>query len=180
MLEALPAAAAERPDKPTNVRVSDVKIDSFTVTWDPVDGEVFYEVQRVLRRPNGHNTVYPSSVRVMQGETVTYSSLWGATWDVRLQARTWWAPVMYAEWSDPVTVSTPLPDGYVPPSAPQNLRVAERNERNEAELITWDRPTQGLDPLTYTIIIDHPEVSGPFDTTTQLSYPAWALPLNTG
>jgi hypothetical protein len=179
MLGALPAAAAQRPDPPTNVRVTDFDLDGFTVAWDPVEGDVFYEVQRVRLYAEGSRSTYPP-VRVSEGETISFSSGWGATWEVSVRVRTRWAPVMYSEWSDPVTVTIPLPDGYVPPSAPQNLRVAERNEKGETVLIAWDPPAQGTGSFTYTLFIDHPEMSGRFDSTKELSYDAWQLPLNTG
>lgn len=179
------AWADHRPDAPTNVRATQVEPDTFTVAWDAVDANVFYVVERFYVRSDG-SRVSVSRARVYEGLTRTfqYNVEWGATYEVTVRARTRVSPVVLSPRSEPATVTTPLPEGYEPPSAPTNMRVAERNARGETTLIRWDAPAHGTEPLDYTLTMVQPALPPGSQTITSFSadttFETGRIPINVG
>lgn len=138
-------------DRPGNVQATDVHAEGFTITWDALDGAVEYIV-RVRKDGTGHG-----SYQVTRETSATFGNLaWESDYDVSVKALIGGIPA-YTEFSEPVWVSTPLPEGFEPPGAPTNLRVVHDAD-GFAAFIEMDPPEQGTGRLTLTL---HAEGVGP-------------------
>jgi hypothetical protein len=136
----LPAAANDT-GPPGNIR-SQLHEDRYTVEWDPVAGSFGYDVR--------HGSATRTAI---SDPSVTLI----ATWDtpIEVSVRTRLAPIHrgpadVSAWSEPVTVTVPLPDDYAPPSAPLNVRPVT-DSTGEVAFIDWDRPQTGFGRLTYRL-----------------------------
>jgi hypothetical protein len=146
------------PDPPANLRVVDLQPEQFTVAWDPVPGAAEYVVQLSGRDPRGNGI----------GLTATFDAVWESTYQVSVRAR---VQHTYTAWSEPLTVTTPMPADFELPSAPLNLRV--ERDRGEITLIRWDRPAHGYSALAYYLYFETPkepeDLSGLWAITGELT-----------
>jgi fibronectin type III domain protein len=178
-LDAGPAVAApSTPAPPANLHIEDLAPDRMTVTWSPVAGATEYKVAVIPLEPAGGyartDTDDPAVTLTRLTADIPYK--------VTVRA---FVPSAYPNWyseTSTIVATTPLPDGYVSPGAPTNLRT-ERDSRGMTTVIRWDAPAQAFGPLTYRVNLESPDSSdltGIFGHTSQLSFDADDLPLNTG
>jgi hypothetical protein len=177
-VDAGPAAADDgAPEAPSNLRATDLAPERITVTWDPVAGASEYKVTVVPLEPfDGYTRLETDD------PTVTLDDL---TWDVpyKVTVRAF-VPSAYPNWyteTSTITATTPLPDGYTPPSAPTGLRV-ERDSRGQITLVRWDA-AEGFGPLSYQLHLDSPDfpgMTGVWARTTRTSFDASLLPISGG
>lgn len=161
------AGTGAPPAPPANLRVTDLHPTGFTLAWDPVRGAIGYEVWG-----------YRVSRLTTTGLTATYDRLlFDTSYTVFVTATV----PGYFGLTSKITVTTPLPDGYQPPSAPTNLRI-ERNALGELERFRWDASTGGYGTLTYLFHVEIPPFlsAGVWIRTTGLTADAIALPLCDG
>jgi hypothetical protein len=178
LLEAGPAAAGGgAPQPPANLRVTDLEPELITLAWAPVTGAVDYRVQVIpLEAAAGYARFRTTNL------TMTLDDLtWDIPYQVTVRAYVPSAyPHSYTEAST-IAVTTPLPDGYVPPGAPTGLRV-ERDAQGAIAQVRWDA-ADGFGPLTYRVHLESEEVAeltGVFGHTTGLSFAADILPISGG
>jgi hypothetical protein len=172
------AAGAGEPDPPANLRVEGLAPDRFTVAWDPVTGAAEYKVTVIPLEPPGEYR--------RTGTEDTAITLQNLAPDVpyKVTVRAFVPsayPSSYSE-SSTILVTTPLPEGYVPPSAPADLRL-ERDASGAITLVRWDAPTQHFGPLSYRIHLestDLAELTGIWGHTSGLSFDAGLLPITGG
>ena len=137
-----PAAAdVAQPGPPTGLQAVDVQPESVTVEWETLDGAYEYIVGI-----NGRASAVTRNV------TWTFTNLvWDQEYEVTVRA---WVPSAYpndyTDWSDPIRVVTPIPDGFQVPSAPTDLRP-ERDAQGEVATIRWDASAEGYGRLTYRL-----------------------------
>lgn len=148
VLAAGPATASTSPPgPPANLRVTELHIDSFAVAWDLVPGATRYSV-----------SVFTLDHWVRPTITIdaTTARFHNALFDVqhRVSVRAYVPGHFYTDAST-IIVATPLPEGYVKPTTPANLRL-ERNAQGEIELFRWDAATGGFGNLTYSLFIESP------------------------
>ncbi|MDG4796078.1 fibronectin type III domain-containing protein [Micromonospora sp. WMMD1082] len=164
------AAATAALPAPTNVRVTDLEIDSVTLAWDPVEGAVGYSVQ-TYGLDQGYDL---PSIRTSTAGVTIPGLLWEARYQITIRA-------LVNDWvagdQAQIIVTTPTPDGYQPPTAPTNLRV-ERGPSGEIERVAWDAATGGRGTLNYVVYVDSPGflTPGPVLQTRGLSatgYDVW-------
>jgi hypothetical protein len=141
-------AAYSLPPTPTDLRVTDLRIDSITVAWNPVAGASGYSVS-----PFGVDIGGSLPRSTTTATTFTLSNL---VWDARyrISVRAFNAGLLYGD-AVTITVTTPTPDGYQRPTAPTNLRV-ERDAQGRAERFRWDASTGGFGTLQYVFYIESP------------------------
>lgn len=164
-LPAAPAAAASGPPAPTGLRVTDLRMDSITIAWNPVAGASGYSVSTFGLDVGG---TLPSSKT-----TATSITIANLVWDARYQITVWAfsAGLIYSD-ATTITVTTPTPDGYQRPTAPTNLRV-ERDDQGRAERFRWDAATGGFGPLRYLLHVESPGFLPTFTVLTSgLTVPA--------
>lgn len=179
LLNTGPAAAANRaPAPPANLEIEGLEPDQFTVTWDPVTSAVDYRVTVTPLEPaDGYART------TVNDEVVTLDDL-SADIPYKVTVRAYVPsayPNTYSETSA-IIATTPLPDGYVFPTAPGNLRVV-RDSTGTITQVRWDAPSQSFGPLTYRIHLesqDVDELNGIFGSTSELNFDGDALPLEPG
>ncbi|MGH8822962.1 MAG: fibronectin type III domain-containing protein [Jiangellaceae bacterium] len=175
-----PAAAESDgpPDPPANMRVTDLQPESITVGWDPVQGATEYSLVLIPLEAFGNYE------RTKTDElSFTFDDL---TWDLlyRVTVRAF-VPSAYPNWwtdISTVTARTLLPDGYVPPSPPTNLRV-ERDANGDITQILWDEATGSFGPFIYRLHLESPElpeIDGVWASTNGTSVDADELPICDG
>jgi hypothetical protein len=178
-LDAGPAAAAAgAPAPPANLQIRDLEPDQMTVTWSPVAGAAEYKVSVIPLEPaSGYARTDTDD------PAVTLDNL-GADTPYKVTVRAFVPsayPNSYSETSA-IVAKTPLPEGYVSPGAPTNLRVV-RDSVGSLTLLRWDAPSQHFGPLAYHIHLesaDAGDLNGIFGDTSALSFETDYLPLETG
>jgi hypothetical protein len=179
LLDTAPAAATTDgpPEPPTNLRIEVLEPEQITLAWDPVAGATEYKVAVIPLEPFGGYARTDAD-----DPTVTVDDL---TWDVpyKVTVRAF-VPANYPDWyseTSTIVATTPLPEDYVFPSAPTNLRV-DRDSRGTVTAIRWDAAT-GFGPLTYSVHMEspqQPDLTGMFGHTGGLSFDATITPLAGG
>ncbi|TDE14381.1 fibronectin type III domain-containing protein [Jiangella asiatica] len=171
-------AADTPPAPPTGLRAVDVGTDSFSVAWDPVEGATTYHFSFIPLEP---------FAGYRRGETDQLTTMFtGLMFDVpyKVTVRAFVPSAYPNQYSDTatITVRTAVPEGYVLPSAPRDLRV-ERDASGRIERVRWDASAVGFGPLTYQLRLasaDLPEVDGVWSTTSGLTVDAGDLPFDAG
>lgn len=166
------AVATNRPDPPTNLRVTDLHAEGMSVAWDPVDRGSEYIV-----RINA--AVCCSTRRVVTTELhATFANLmWDMTYQVFVSAKVGFT---YTD-SSTITVTTPPIEGYEPPSAPASFRVT-RDAQGAVDLFVWDASTGGHGTITYDLYLESPGflTKGVWGRTTGLTIDAQTTPACNG
>jgi hypothetical protein len=178
LLDTGPAAATDSPpEPPANLRVEVLEPEQITLAWDPVDGATEYKVAMIPLEP------FDGYARTETDDpTVTLDDLtWDVSYKVTVRA---FVPTAYPNWyteTSTIVATTPLPEDYVLPGTPTNLRV-ERGSLGEITLIRWDAAS-GFGPLTYLVHMDspdQPDLTGMFGRTSGLSFDTTITPLSAG
>lgn len=165
MLASGTAHAVERLPWDDNLRITDLQQESFTVAWDARADVEFYRASvQVLEACD--DDYYRSADT--EGLTAAFSGLTpDCPYRISVVAVLTATPV-YLNPIARIEVTTPLPDGYVSPEAPSNLR-AELID-GEAAGFTWDPANVSVDPVKYRIYMEPVLQSNPFDTVTETSF----------
>jgi hypothetical protein len=179
VLDAGPAAAATAPAPPANLQIQDLEPDQMTVTWSPVAGAAEYKVSVIpLEAASGYARTETDDPAVTLDRLTA-----DVPYKVTVRAFVPSAyPNSYSE-SSAIVATTPLPEGYVSPGAPRNVRI-DRDSSGNITLVRWDAPSQSFGGLTYRLFLDSPDVAElngqVWATTTGLSFDAELLPITGG
>lgn len=147
-----PAAADEDGGGagPGDVRVTDLQDTQFTVEWDPVESTSYYHAK--LYRP-GAGQHFKSTLVHQDNQPATFTGLtWGTEYVVVVTAVNTQHNPVYRD-SEPLEVTTALPDGCSLPSEPLNLRPV-LDDQDRVETITWDESAEGCGDLSYQLHAD--------------------------
>lgn len=171
-LYVMPAAADTNTpaEPPANLQTTDVQPESITVAWDAVDRATSYSVRLIALEAfcgAGYQTATTTDL------TFTFGQLnWDCPYKITVRS---FVPFNYpfSSYSDAsaITASTTLPDGYVLPGPPSDLR-AIRDAAGVVQELRWDPATTGTGLLTYQLYVDvegFPELSGPLGSRTAIT-----------
>ena len=164
------AGAAEPPDPPADLRVTDLQPEAMTIAWDKTPRAESYSVVLIALEV-WCGTYYRHFTTTEL--TATFEDL---NWDCpyRVGVRSYVPsnyPHPYSELTT-IEVTTPFPEGYEPPGPPSNLR-AERDANGKILRVVWDPATEGFGLLVYQPYVDvegYPELSGRLGSFTAQTF----------